>query len=1184
VKRIRGTNKRDVLVGSDRDELIEGMGGDDYLFGGGGHDRLEGGDGDDLLFGGAGDDILNGGNGADVLTSREGADRLEAGDGNDVIIDAGMFGGTVDRLIDGGAGIDHGDLHFEAATADLHFSVAANLAGSVDVAGAEIRNIEQVRFHAGAGNDMIEGGALDDHLDGGSGDDRLVGSGGRDELAGGDGQDVLVADASDALVDGGTGIDLMLLDLGAAVGAIDYTVGTDTTLAGIAIRSIERVWLKTGAGADQIIGGDHADDIETGAGNDTVFGGEGDDVVDAGAGDDLLFGGAGDDTLRGGDGADVLTSREGADRLDAGDGNDVILWAGMFAGTSDRLVDGGAGIDHADLHFDAATADLRFAVAANLAGAVDLAGTAVSNVEQISFRAGSGNDMIEGGDLDDRIDGGSGDDRLVGSGGRDELVGGEGQDVLVADASDALVDGGAGIDLMLLDLGAAAGALSYQVGVDTTLAGISIRGIERVTLRTGAGADSLTGGDHVDDIEGGAGDDLLFGNAGNDHLLGDDGNDLIFGGIGDDVVRGGAGDDALSGNGGNDRLDGGTGADTAVYSGRRDDYEAEQLADGRIRISDLRVGAADGEDLVTGVERFAFAGGTVTLDELLRGPANRAPEAADDAFLVDADDAERSLDLLANDRDPDSGDTLTIASVATSGSLGRVLLGPDGTVSYAPGGAFVALAAGQTATDSFTYTVRDGAGLTSTATVSLTIRGVNDAPVANADTAVATASSPILLSPLANDTDPDAGDTLTLSSINLIGTRGTAMLAPGNQVRYEPGATFRSLAAGEVATDSFSYTVRDAYGALSTSTFTVEVRGVNDAPEAVGESFAVDKSVVAFLGDLLANDSDPDAGDTVTLGSVEAVSVRGAAVTLRADGTVTYDPGTIFADLAEGETATDSFSYTVVDRQGLSSTATVSLTVSGGPVIEMRVADSVFEDQATSSIGEEIDAVVQGFGPEARLVDIDTAATRGTVIFDPDTGRVTYTADHPSFDVLTTGDNFDRTTFGFVVRDGDGGLHHGVATITIFGVNDRAVAVDDHVMATEGQVLDLWSTLLANDHDAEADFLYLTSVDASGTLGRVEYDLGIGALRYHADTEELLELDEGETVVDSFTYTIADIYGEPSTATVTITVTGRAGEAPAFLATAAEGAVDTTALVAADFELASGRGAAEPLVPGLAIA
>ncbi len=117
----------------------------------------------------------------------------------------------------------------------------------------------------------------------------------------------------------------------------------------------------------------------------------------------------------------------------------------------------------------------------------------------------------------------------------------------------------------------------------------------------------------------------------------------------------------------------------------------------------------------------------------------------------------------------------SVFSFDTTGTKGLVTDNGDGTFAYDPNGQFESLGAGETGYDTFTYTVSDGHGGQSTATVTITINGVNDAPVANADsgtgfetdedTAFTTASV------LANDTDVD-GDTLSVFSFDTTGTKG----------------------------------------------------------------------------------------------------------------------------------------------------------------------------------------------------------------------------------------------------------------------------------------------------------------------------------------------------------------------------------------------------------------------------
>src|SRR5439155_18534031 len=111
--------------------------------------------------------------------------------------------------------------------------------------------------------------------------------------------------------------------------------------------------------------------------------------------------------------------------------------------------------------------------------------------------------------------------------------------------------------------------------------------------------------------------------------------------------------------------------------------------------------------------------------------------------------------VLANDADPDVGDTKTVVAVnGQAAAVGQPLalssgtmlrLQADGSYRFNPNGKFESLRAGESAAESFTYTMADGAGTTSTATVTITIQGENDAPIAVNDSGATTASDVLVV-------------------------------------------------------------------------------------------------------------------------------------------------------------------------------------------------------------------------------------------------------------------------------------------------------------------------------------------------------------------------------------------------------------------------------------------------------
>jgi VCBS repeat-containing protein len=109
-------------------------------------------------------------------------------------------------------------------------------------------------------------------------------------------------------------------------------------------------------------------------------------------------------------------------------------------------------------------------------------------------------------------------------------------------------------------------------------------------------------------------------------------------------------------------------------------------------------------------------------------PPNRPPLAKNDVTATDEHTpvTVTAPGVLKNDSDPDVYDLLLVTAVDTSGTVGALTAwGPRGFFIYDPNGQFEYLQPGESATDSFTYTVSDASGDTATATVAITIIGVS---------------------------------------------------------------------------------------------------------------------------------------------------------------------------------------------------------------------------------------------------------------------------------------------------------------------------------------------------------------------------------------------------------------------------------------------------------------------------
>jgi hypothetical protein len=187
---------------------------------------------------------------------------------------------------------------------------------------------------------------------------------------------------------------------------------------------------------------------------------------------------------------------------------------------------------------------------------------------------------------------------------------------------------------------------------------------------------------------------------------------------------------------------------------------------------------------------------------------NRAPVAVDDAAII-AEDTSVSINVLANDSDPD-GDALTISGYdRVSAQGGGVSCTSAGMCTYDPPTNF-------NGHDTFNYTVSDGTGHSDTGNVTVMVNPVNDPPVAVDDSAETDMDTSVSINVLANDSDPD-GDTLTVSDYETASAQG------GMVQCTDAGMCTYSPPAGVAGTDTFGYTISDGKGGSASATVTVTV-------------------------------------------------------------------------------------------------------------------------------------------------------------------------------------------------------------------------------------------------------------------------------------------------------------------------------------------------------------------------
>jgi VCBS repeat-containing protein len=198
------------------------------------------------------------------------------------------------------------------------------------------------------------------------------------------------------------------------------------------------------------------------------------------------------------------------------------------------------------------------------------------------------------------------------------------------------------------------------------------------------------------------------------------------------------------------------------------------------------------------------------------------------------DGAAVKLDGLVNASDVDDNTTLSIVDVPANLPAGVTYDAATHSFAIDPSdAAYQALGLGATQVVTVNYGVSDGSATTA-GSVSWTVTGVNDAPVAHADTASVDEKASVTIDVLGNDTDIDAGDSKAIVGVGATALGGVVTIVDGHLVYAATADTLSLLNLGQSAVDTFTYTMEDSHGALSTATVSVTVNGVADGADLIG--------------------------------------------------------------------------------------------------------------------------------------------------------------------------------------------------------------------------------------------------------------------------------------------------------------------------------------------------------------
>ena len=234
------------------------------------------------------------------------------------------------------------------------------------------------------------------------------------------------------------------------------------------------------------------------------------------------------------------------------------------------------------------------------------------------------------------------------------------------------------------------------------------------------------------------------------------------------------------------------------------------------------------------------ASSTATVTITVTGE-NEAPVANN--ITANAQENGPAIQVAASYTDVDVGDSHSF-SIDKTGTKGKVIDNGNGTFSYDPNGAFTSLKAGATATDTFHYTVTDGSGASSTAKVTVTITGQNEAPVVTSPAQAATITADNKghqngsesTSGSITFTDVDAGDVHTASfTAQGSGYVGELTLdtskhdtGGGGAIGWKftvPDSALQHLAAGQTLVQKYTVTIDDGNGGKATQIVTITLAG-----------------------------------------------------------------------------------------------------------------------------------------------------------------------------------------------------------------------------------------------------------------------------------------------------------------------------------------------------------------------
>jgi len=473
---------------------------------------------------------------------------------------------------------------------------------------------------------------------------------------------------------------------------------------------------------------------------------------------------------------------------------------------------------------------------------------------------------------------------------------------------------------------------------------------------------------------------------------------------------------------------------------------------------------------------------------------NVGPKRVHDANVKLGAGAQIEYNVLADWIDPD-GDQIFLERAEGSEGL-SVQFSEDGTLSIRDIGA-------STGAHTVSVYVSDGWLTTEGELTVLVQEPGNIAPIANADFYVARVGEPLVVAPLANDTDPN-GDVLTLTKVSTAPASTT--LVPDLELGV---VTFTG---SQVGSYEFTYTVSDGPEAVVGVVRVDVVSGDEHAAPVAEDDIAILPSGGSALVAPLANDTDPSGG-VLVVQSIEVDSDAGIEVAL-------IDRHLLRVTAPAGLDDVARFTYTVSNGSGA---ATASVAVIPTRAKDDRAPLELQDDSAKVRVGDiaSIQVLANDRSPSGLQMSVSSSLA-GTV--DSEYGHAFVTGNLVRFEA---GQKTGRVDVTYTVTDSAGNTASATATFNVIGAEQANSAPQPKALtawAAAGQTTRIPVPLTGIDPDG--DSVTLVGIDQPPTMGTAT--LGTEWIEYTPNSDA--------SGTDVFTYTVEDRLGRQAKARVRVGV------------------------------------------------